>query len=249
MDIVKYTGPMYKFLKRIKYKLFPKEMVSWWMYKDHAQAKVTEGEDGSYIMWMENEKYPFPGYPRGHLLYGVLSKFKHELKNKVFNDNWARLENGERPVLDEAREVLSMLIQERKHDMMPVERMVPSMRELYRSIPDPLWRDILTFILQEDDGYRFRVQWFFQFISKEDPIGSFQHAMEMLEHAEVTGDMKERIRLIRRVLTELWKDPQYAKYWLQFVENVDLKKVCLSKADKFFFRAKFFKVDYPDNEY
>ena len=73
--------------------------------------------------------------------------------------------------------------------------------------------------------------------------------MEMLEHAEMVSDMKERVRLIRRVMMELFKDPYIAQKWIDFVQTVDFKKIRLSKADKYFFRAKYFKVDYPWYEY
>jgi hypothetical protein len=51
------------------------------------------------------------------------------------------------------------------------------------------------------------------------------------------------------VLLKLWKDPTYARYWIEFMQNADLRKLKLTKADKYFFRAKYFKVDYPYKEY
>lgn len=219
------------------------------MTKEAVRAKVTTAKDGSYIMWMEGEKYPFPGYPRGHLLYGTLSKLKHELKNQFFNENWWRLERGERIQIDEATQNIFKIAEDLKYDMMPYEKMAPAIRELYENIPDLMWRKIITYILQEDDGYRFRFQWMTQFLDKNRPFESFEYAMEMLENAEVVEDMKERVRLIKRVMLELWKDPVYAKYWIDFLKDLNLGNVKLSKADKYFFRAKYFKVDYPYYEY
>jgi hypothetical protein len=224
-------------------------MVSWWMHKESVQAKVTQAKDGSYIMWMEGEKYPFPGYPRGHLLYGTLSKLKHEIKNQIFNENWWRLERNEPIDVSQAIKNISELAKVSKYDMMPYEKLSPMIKEMYNNLSDPLWRDILTYIFQEDDGYRFRFQWLVSYLSKKDPLGSFDKGMGMLEHAEVIGDMKERVRLIRRVLLELWKNPEYAKYWIEFIQKADLKKMKLSKADKYYFRAKYFKVDFPYNQY
>lgn len=224
-------------------------MVKWWMTKEAVQAKVTQDKDGSYIMWMEGEKYPFPGYPRGHLLYGTLSKLKHVIKTQFFNENWWRLERNEGLEVQKPLKTIYELAQNLRHDMLPVEKCAPAVREIHKNLSHPLWRDILTYIFQEDDAYRWRFQWLTRYLDKKDPIGSFDRAMEMLEHAEVVDDMKERIRLIRRILLELWKDPVYASYWIEFVQNVDLKKLKLTKADKYFFRAKFFKVDYPEYEY
>lgn len=224
-------------------------MVSWWKYKEAVQAKVTVDENGSYIMWMEGEKYPFPGYPRGHLLYGTLSKLKHEIKNQIFNESWEKLERKEPLDITEACKNVYELATASKYDMMPYEKMAPAVKEVYRNLSHPVWRDVITYIFQEDDAYRWRFQWMIPYISKKDPIGSFDKAMEMLEHADVTEDMKGRVRLVRKVLLELWKDPELAKYWIEFVQNADLDALKLSKADKYFFRAKYFKVDYPHFEY
>ena len=238
---------MFKFLQK------PAEMVSWWKYKESVQAKVTTAKDGSYIMWMEGEKYPFPGYPRGHLIvnepgkFSPYSKLKHTIKTEIFNKNWWRLERGEAIQLEVSE--IEKLVHELRYDMMPHEKCAPAVREIAENLTHPLWRTILRAIFQEDDAYRWRFQWMARYLDKKDPIGSFDKAMEMLEHAEVIDDMKERIRLIRRVLLALWKDPTYAKYWIDFVQNVDLKKIQLTKADKYFFRAKYFKVDYPENQY
>lgn len=240
---------MLTFFYKWWYKFHEPEMVTWWQTKEAVQAKVTTDKDGSYIMWMEGEKYPFPGYPRGHLLYGTLSKLKHEIKVQLFNENYWRLERGEPIQLGTALKNIYELAEKSKYDMMPPDKLSPAMKELYKSLSHPIWRDILTYIFQEDDGYRFRLQWIIPYLSKKDPIGSFDKAMEMLEHGEVVEDMKDRVRLIRRILLEIWKDPEYAKYWIDFVQNADLNKLKLSKADKYFFRAKYFKVDYPYKEY
>ena len=213
------------------------------MTKEAVQAKATTAKDGSYIMYMEGEKYPFPGFPRGHLLYGTLSKLKHEIKVQLFNANWWRLEKGESIVMD-TREILK-LAKNLKYDMIPISKSPPAVREIHRCLPQP-WADIIGYIITEDDAYRFRFQFLAQYLDKRDPIGSFDRGMELLEHAELVEDMKERVRLFRRVLLELWKDPEYAKYWIRFVQNLDKKKVTLKESDKYFLRAKYFKADYKD---
>lgn len=231
------------------YRIFPPEMVSWWMHKEAVQAKVTTDKDGAYIMWMDGEKYPFPGYPRGHLLYGTLSKLKHEIKTRFFNENWHRLDRGEALEIENALAHIYEVAKASKYDMLPVEKCAPIIRELHKNLSHHEWRNILAYIFNEDDAYRFRFQWLMDYIDKKDPIGSFDKGMEMLEHAEVVEDMKDRVRLIRRVLLKLWENPVYAKYWTEFVQNADLEKLKLTKADKYFFRAKYFKVDYPHYEY
>lgn len=246
---------MLKFLYNIYYTHFPPEMVGWWRTKEAVQAKVTTDKDGSYIMWMEGEKYPFPGYPRGHLItnteqgFSPYSRLKHTIKTRFFNENWWRLDRGERIEIEEAQKEIFAIATSLKYDMMPIPKCAPAVREMYRCLPNSLWRDIITCIFQEDDAYRWRFQYIIPFLSKKDPIGSFDKAMEMLENAEVIDDMKDRVRLIRRVLLKLWENPTYAQYLINFVRNADLKKLKLTKADKYFFRAKFFKVDYPYFEY
>jgi hypothetical protein len=238
---------MIKFLYKIYYKFHTPEMVDWWKTKTAVQAKVTYAEDGSHIMWMEGTKYPFPGFPRGNLLYGSLSKLKHEIKVQIFNNSWAELEEGRELNLDLTE--IHNLAEKSKYDMLPRLRMCPAVKEIYDNLSHPIWRDIITYIFQEDDAYRWRFQWMSTYFDKKDPIGSFDKAMEMLEHAEIVGDMKERVRLVRRVMMALFKNPTIAQYWIDFVQNVDLKKIKLTKADKYFFRAKYFKVDYPHYEY
>jgi len=232
------------------------------------RAKVTKDEDGHYIMWMEGEKYPFPGFPRGHLLFGSLSPLKHNIKVKIFNHAWERLESGDEPqeIIDEIKgpifdEILE-LGENSKYDFLPPEKMVPSVREIHRAWtvaeqyirPDKRpkmakIKDILCFILQEDDGYRFRVQWLVNYFPKRNIRKNFDRALKMMEHAEVVGDMKERIRLLRRILNLVLDDEIVGKLFEIFVKEVDWKEVKLTKADKFFFRAKYFKVDYPIFDY
>lgn len=231
------------------YRTFPPEMVGYWKTKAAVRAKVTEAADGSFQMWMEGEKYPFPGFPRSHLLFGKLSPLKHEIKTRIFNESWANLEENKPLDIKDALDSIYAIARDCKYDMLPYFRLCPAVKEMYKNLSHEQWRDILAFIMQEDDAYRWRFQWMSQYLTKKDPIGSFDKAMEMLEHAEIVGDMKERVRLIRRVMNELFKDPIIAQYWIDFVRNSDLKKYRLTKADKFYFRAKYFKVDFPKYEY
>ena len=266
-------------LKRIFYNWWyrshPPEMVSYWKHKEAVRAKVVKADDGHYQMIMEGEKYPFPGFPRGNLLFGSLSKMKHIIKNFIFNDSWALLENSmpdgyvidriKREGLDEIVRLVDMV----KYDMFPPSRMVPSVREIYRAFEEvektienednryrvQKLKEALTYILQEDDGYRFRVQWLaqfmpiFRFFSKIDFVRAFEKGLTLMEHAEVVGDMKERIRLLRRILMLVLKDKTIRNLFIKFCDEVDWKKVKLTKADKYFFRAKYFRADYPDYEY
>ena len=243
------------------YKLFKKspadmEMVKYWKTQSSVQAKVTE-KDGVTIMIMEGEKYDFPGFPRGHLLFGKLSKLKHEIKNQIFNKSWAKLEDGisDKDIITEIKKTLSQtynLMEESRYDMVPREKMAPAVREIHRAwskiSPHSKLRDLITFILQEDDSYRFRFQWIVTYLRPWmfwfiNPISLFEKSLIMLEHAEVIGDMKERIRLFRRIVLLLLKNEQIKKEFTKLFREINWKKVKLTKADKYFFRGKYFKVD------
>lgn len=254
-------------------------MVQYWNWdKDAALARVGKTNDGSYCMDIQGEKHVYPGFPRGHLLASSLSKLKHEIKNQLFNEAWRELEEGisteeivERikgPVLDE----IIRMTKERKFDMVPPEKMCLAVKEIWRAwskveatIADPIKREklkqlktCLCFILQEDDAYRFRVQWLIKYfnpnslwrrIIKRDIVEDFELALTMMEHAEVVGDMKERIRLLRRILLLGLKDSVVNSLFKQLWKEIDCNKVKLSKADEYYFRGKYFKVDFKNFDY
>ena len=241
------------------------EMVKYWKTQDSVEAKVYMAPEGHYVMQMKGEKYPFPGSPRGSLLYGSLSPLKHNVKNKIFNDIWALLEEKveEKEIMRYLRETalpeIFELAEKSKYNMVPFERMVPSVKEIYRAMTvvekemnNPKvskLKELICYILQEDDAYRFRFQWACKFLRHKIPIKWWDYALGMLEHAEIVGDMKERIRLFRRITMFILKDESIKKYFELLMKEIDFKKVILTKADKYFFRAKYFKVDYPDYKY
>ena len=155
-------------------------------------------------------------------------------------------------------------IEKGRYDFFPPQRLCPAMRELYRAmtvVADRIdgpkareefktLRDGITFFFQEDDSYRFRVQWIAQFFSKWwNPLTCFEYGMNILEHAEIIGDMKERIRLWRRIFLLVLRDKQFKDAFLKFFKECDWKKVRLSEADKYFFRGKYFKVDLDKFDY
>ena len=262
-------------------------MVQYWKTKEAVEAKVTTDKTGSYIMWMEGEKYPFPGFPRGSILFTYISKLKHEIKNQIFNKAWYALEKGvsEEEVVSGIKEYLfggikitdtskinqtqfemgESLLEKMKLIMLPPERMAQMPREVWRAMTVlekrhnnkriGILKQILCFILQEDDSYRFRVQWIMQFFepfwrfSPKNSVKTFDFALKMLENAEIVGDMKERQRLLRRILMVCLKDKQIKGLFEELCSEWKWEKLKLSKADKYFFRGKWFKVDYPKYQY
>jgi hypothetical protein len=106
--------------------------------------------------------------------------------------------------------------------------------------------------MQEDDGYRMRMQWLAEWYSplmKLAPVWFFKKSLEMIEHAEVVGDMKERMRLLRRILLLVLEDEHIKKQFVALFREINWNKVKLTKADKYHFRGKYFKVDYQLFDY
>ena len=236
-------------------------MVRYWKTNDAVAAKVVKTDEGHSVMYMEGEDYPFPGYPRGDLLYGSLSPLKHLIKNRIFNTSWKNLEEGKDLDVRKALEEVDALFEEGKYNHLPFDAFVPPIKELWRAMTaiehmspriKPL-KKVLCFILQEDDAYRFRFQWMTKFFRPrwwwKDTVSKFDLALSMLEHGEIVGDMKERQRLLRRVLVAILKDPVIRDCFEALVKELDWKKLNLSKADKYYFRAKYFKVDWPEWQY
>lgn len=239
-------------------------MVQYWKTQDHIQAKVTRNKTGETVMHMEGEKEHFPGFPRGHILFGKLSKLKHEIKNQIFNESWARLEAGDtgeqiaQYVWKAVWPRIAELSKETRYDQLPPYRMNPAVREIHRAwtkvAPSSTYglRDVLCFVLQEDDAYRFRVQWlvgYFGLLKWFSPVKALDTAFWWLEHAETIDDMKERQRLLRRVVMAVLEDTRIRKLFVGFFREVNWRKVALTKADKFHFRGKYFKVDFDKFEY
>jgi len=251
-------------------------MVQYWK-RNHGMvaAKVMKSKDGALVMKMEGEKEIFPGFPRGHLLFGTLSKLKHEIKVQIFNETWEKLENG-KTYAEIARDVKDKLVNGLRitddktipvgkkgdpimdyciMDMVPPEKMVPAVREVWRALtvlekkePKLRWFKLaFTYILQEDDAYRFRFQWFSQILTSwlfKKPVERLKIALIELENAEIVGDMKAKQRLLKRVIEALMYDQKIRRLFIDFFDEVDWKKVRLSKADLFHFRGKWFKVDW-----
>jgi len=237
-------------------------MVSYWKTAESAHSKVTRLPDGSVGMYIEGEKYAFPGFPRGHLLYGSLSPLKHQIKNQIFNESWRKLEEGmdRGQVIKEIKLALGKitdLSEQSKYEMLPPENMSPAVKEIHRawtkvSPETSKLRDCLTYILQEDDAYRFRIQWLVQYFGwflKLNPVKHFGYALSMLEHGEVIGDMKERQRLLKRILMLALEDHSIKGKFIALFKEIDWKKVKLTKGDKYHFRGKYFKTDLNILEY
>lgn len=251
-------------LKRLWYRLLRKtpedmEMVGYWKTKSSVAAKLMK-KDGMTVMQMDGEKYPLNCFPRQHLLFGTLSKLKHEVKNQIFNDSWKLLDEG-KPIAERVKkEVLPKLyeiLRENKFDLVSPRSMAVPVREIHRAwtkvAPEHgALRDMICFVLQEDDAYRFRAQWivsYFGWFRWFSPVKALETALTWLEHGEVIGDMKERIRLFRRVILALLQDKGFNEKFTKLFKEIDWSKLKLTKADKYHFRAKYFKVDFDRFDY
>lgn len=261
-------------------------MVNYWKKDDAISAIITTNKDGATIMRMgegeKREKYDFPGFPRAYLLfgnykgrgYGALSVLKHEIKNQIFNYAWQCLEDGKgkQETIDEVKRRLQSIFaitKDLEYEMLPPEKMFSGVRELWRAMTvlekrhpestmiEPL-KKTLTFIISEDDAYRFRIfflidifnpsSWWSRFLFS-NPIKDFETALEVLEQAEVTQDMRGRIRLLRRVLLAMLEDKRIKDLFLELCKEVDWRKLKLQESDKYHLRAKYFRPDLMYFEY
>lgn len=252
-------------------------MVQYWKRNNGVVAAkvIKDKKSNALVMKMEGEKEVFPGFPRGHLLFGTLSKLKHEIKVQIFNESWEKLERGV-PIDEIVQDVKYKLVHGLRitddqtikvgklgdHimnycllDMVPPEKMIPAAKEVWRVLskmekkePKLHWFKLaLTYVLQEDDAYRFRFQWLASVLTSwlfKNPIKSLGIALDELENAEIVGDMKAKQRLLKRVLQTLLRDKKIKGLFLDFYREMDWKKVKLTKADKYHFRGKWFKVDW-----
>lgn len=242
-------------------------MVHYHIEGESQRAKVTTGKDGAYIMYIKGEKYAFPGFPRGHLLYGTLSPLKHYIKTQLFNESWRMLEEGkssEDVALYVKQTVIPRMVEladEFRIHLLPRERMVSVVRAIWDGFEKiengdkriKALKECLCYVLQEDDSYRFRVQFLISFFNpsswwrrllKRSPIDDFKTALTWLEYAEVLDDMKGRIKLLRRILIALLQDTTIRRLFLELCSSVNWNKIKLTEADRYYFRAKYFKADF-----
>ena len=257
-------------------------MVQYWKTGDLARAKLVILKDGEYAMVIEGEKYPLQGFPRGPVLFGPIARLKHLAKNLIFNQIWELLEQGKTNqevmvyVKNAAIPEIVKEINKSKYDMFPYERMCPSMKELWRAltkVEEQMQNDLareqlkvlkegITFFLQEDDAYRFRLQWIAKFINPKSwwrkiwYIGkdySFKKELELvlnfLESSEIVIDMKLRVRLIKRVLMAFLEDKEFGELIEKIAKELNWSKLYLSKSDRYYFRGKYFKVDNEKFDY
>jgi hypothetical protein len=257
-----------RYLLRLLFKTLRKTplsmpMVDYWKKQQMIQARVRKVKDGTTVMDLEGMKHPLLGYPRGHLLFGPLSKLKHEIKNQVFNESWEMdIDDTIVHVKQKITGALDEYLEAIRYEMVPFERMNKPTKELWRAFsvieqqePQIKWlKEAVCTIMQEDDAYRLRVQWLIGIFNPSswfcfNPIKDLEIGLTEMEHAEVTEDMKGRIRLLRTIIMRCLNDPKIYNLFLRFCKEVDWNKLKLTEGDKYHFRAKYFKVDLDKFEY
>ena len=248
------------------YKHFPPEKVKYGDRGDLEKAIVIQTKEG-LKMQIRGEKYPLNHFPRGYLLisdyhYTNLAILKHTIKNKIFNYAWAELEKGAEYdiIIQEIKRViledLPAILEKSRFDFLPSDKLCVAVRELWRAMTTlekespyvKILKEALCLILQEDDGYRFRwlwmnnrIGWWMRYLGL---IKIFERALMYLEDAEIICDMKDKIRLLRRVLLLVLKDKNIKNLFIKLFKELDWKKIQPRKADLYFFRGKYFKVDH-----
>lgn len=248
-------------------------MVSYWKKKEKERAYITYGKEGQIQMVLDNEKYPIEHFPRGHILGEAIGKLKHYIKNQIFNYGWDNPDKVVSRLKNEILDRIVEMVEERRHLIVPPERMSPAIREIWRA-----WTEVekglsgkkrkqseglkkaLCFVATEDDSYKYRIQylagtfnWLFRLVwfktLRKEPVDLLDKGLKLMEHAEIVEDMKLRIRLLRTVLMTILEDKTIRDLFNKFFKEMSWSKVKLTKGDKFHFRAKWFKCDYPYFDY
>lgn len=169
---------MFNFLKRDKEQVLYGEKGKG---KQWAQPRINK-KTGEMELYIKDEKYPLRGHPRHSVMHGPMAELKRWMKNMVIEQlaqhidkilpHKTREQEWAEPIKEIAR-VFDLVIEAEDE---------PEMKKLMGQFRDPI-----CMVLQEDDAWRFRVQW--------------------------------------------------------ALERLNMKKVKLNKSDKYYFRAKSFKVD------
>ena len=267
-------GKIVRTFFNLLYKFRLPDYVQYWKTGDMARAKLTTLKDGAYAMIIEGEKYPLYGFPRGPVLFGPLAQLKYIVKNLIFNEIWKLLDEGKTNneimayVSNVALPLIMKEIEKSKYHFFPVKKMCPMAKELWRAMNvvgiNEILRDGICFFFQEDDAYRFRLQWLAKFGNPRSLIRrlyrlitrksySLRKELELLFNflgdAEITVDMKGRDKLIKRVLFAFLDNKHFGDLIEKMVWELDWNKLKLSKADAYYFMGKYFKVLHHKYDY
>lgn len=149
-------------------------MVQYWLRTNGALARVKKNDKGHYEMQVTGESESMPGFPRGPVLFSSVGKIKHEVKTRFFNKLHERFTDILKETIEEMGPDMKKIIDEVSLDFVEPDRMVPAVKELWNTFEKmehmevtadmkdrmKLFKLVLCFILDSDDGYRFRVQHF-----------------------------------------------------------------------------------------
>jgi len=112
---------------------------------------VWNEEEQTTELHIRNERYPMRAFPRHHVLHGPLAPLKRYIKNLIIEQLVQCLpykipdENMAIPVREVAR----------VFDLLSVAEDEPEMKRLVLQ-----FKDAICMVLQEDDAWRYRFQWF-----------------------------------------------------------------------------------------
>jgi len=198
-------------------------------------------------------KYPMRGIPREHFLKKILDPFKRKV-NKTF------LEGGSsfKLLLDK---IMISNVWKLIYEEVPDDQLSEPVKEIARVLDLMIveiwakekakWTAYRKFgcsFIEEDFAYRYRAQWLLEHIDIEklmsDPAKEVARVFDLLVEAERNQGMKKKWQSYKRTLCALFREnPDYYYYLQYFLKHLDMKKVKLSKGDRYYFRCKEFKVD------
>jgi len=148
------------------YRFRPPKFVSYWRKSKGALARVKKHDKGHYEMQVAGEDESMPGFPRGPVLFSSVGKLKHLAKTEIFNAFAAKF---------------AEIKTELKTDMVEPDKMVPAVKHIWDTFEKleqmevtedmkgriKLMKEVICFLLDSDDAYRFRTQMFLYLLNQK----------------------------------------------------------------------------------
>ena len=188
-------------------------------------------------LWLEGEKYPMRAFFQTDRTNAV-----HQFKR--FIPTLLRTLNGN--IFKKAIALLYFLINSEKiidfiHEGMAVAFLGPqfyaeSVFEVYKNIKNPKIRDIFCAIMQFDPAYRYRIQDMLEIIDKKEfernPYKEIIRLWKIFRERSPGGYLTDSKGIkLQYLIWILRLNPWIMKELKEFIRNVDIEKVKLSKED------------------
>lgn len=218
-----------------------------------ALTKVEMPDSGSVFTYMEDEDYPYSGFPFHEfvdkidtlkkLSRGVLSSFYHSLKKRnkaqiavLALSPWFFNDLAQASIYAFHRVIMRFKIKELRYS--------PAIRAVYRAMEGgndlkEAVRDILCMVLENDNAYRFRFQDIMVEVDKaalrKNPAKELVRLLRIMQTREKNQDVADTWTLLITFLPMyLLVNPLVRKEVIACIDRLNLEKIQLAESDKWF---------------